>query len=70
MDEEPPLRRGDAASQLSRESLDAYSQEELAARVVLLEAEIARVKAHGQKAAAHRQAAEAFFKPRSDTATR
>ncbi|MBC2664514.1 DUF1192 family protein [Novosphingobium flavum] len=68
MDDEPPLRRGDAANQLSRESLDSYSQEELAERVILLEAEIARVKAHGQKAAAHRLAAEAFFKPPSDTA--
>ena len=61
MDDEPPLRRGDAASQLSRESLDSYSQGELADRVALLEAEIARVTAHGAKAAAHRLAAEAFF---------
>jgi uncharacterized small protein (DUF1192 family) len=68
VDDEPPLRRGDAASQLSRESLDAYSQDELAARIEQLEAEIARVKAHGQKAAAHRLAAEAFFKPPSSTA--
>lgn len=63
MDDEPPFRRGDAASQLSRESLEPYSQEELAERVLLLEAEIARVKAHRDKAAAHRLAAEAFFKP-------
>lgn len=63
MDDEPPLRRGDAASLLSRESLDSYSQEELAERVALLEAEITRVKAHGAKAAAHRLAAEAFFSP-------
>ena len=62
MDDEPPLRRGDAASQLSRESLDSYSQEELTERVALLEAEIARVKAHAAKAAAHRLAAESFFK--------
>jgi uncharacterized small protein (DUF1192 family) len=62
VEDEPPLRRGDAASLLSRESLDSYSQEELAARVLQLESEIARVKAHAGKAAAHRLAAEAFFK--------
>lgn len=65
VEDEPPLRRGDAASQLSRESLDSYSQDELDARVAQLEAEIARVKAHAAKASAHRLAAEAFFKPRS-----
>jgi uncharacterized small protein (DUF1192 family) len=67
VDEDLPLRRGDAASQLSRESLDSYSQEELSARIEQLEAEIARVRAHSGKAAAHRLAAEAFFRPRSDT---
>ena len=35
-----------AASQLAGESLDTYSQDELMARIALLEAEIARVKAH------------------------
>jgi len=67
VEDEVPLRpasgsTGDAASQLASESLDRYSQEDLAARVALLEAEIARVKAHGAAAAAHRLAAEAFFK--------
>ena len=69
MEEEPPVRRGDAATQLARESLDSYSQEELAARIALLEAEIARVKAHSDKAAAHRLAAEAFFKPQNSAAS-
>lgn len=62
MDEDDlPRRRGDAASQLSRESLDTYSQDELADRIALLEAEIARVKAHRDKANAHRAAADALF---------
>ena len=37
------------------------SQAELAERIALLEAEIARVKAHRDKAAAHRAAADALF---------
>ena len=57
-----PRRRGDAAGELSKESLDAYSQDELAERIALLEAEIARVKAHRDKAASHRLAADALFK--------
>jgi len=48
---------------LAGESLDSYSQDELSARVALLEAEIERVRAHGRAAAAHRLAAEAFFRP-------
>lgn len=57
-----PRRRGDAAGELSKESLDTYSQDELAERIELLEAEIARVKAHRDKASAHRLAADALFK--------
>jgi uncharacterized small protein (DUF1192 family) len=60
-----PRPRGDAASLLSGESLDSYSREELGVRIALLEAEIARVAAHRDKAAAHRAAAEAFFKAKS-----
>jgi uncharacterized small protein (DUF1192 family) len=62
-DEERPRPRGDAASQLAGESLDSYSLEELDARVLLLEAEIARVTAHRNQSAAHKLAAEALFKP-------
>ena len=69
MDDEAPLIRGDAASRLAGESLESYSQEELLARIALLEAEIARVRAQHGKAAAHRLAAEAFFKPSTDTGT-
>jgi uncharacterized small protein (DUF1192 family) len=65
MDDDLPRPRGDAACQLARESLDPYSQDELADRIALLEAEIARVKAHRDRAGAHRAAADALFKPRS-----
>lgn len=58
-------KRVGAAACLAGENLEPYSQDELAARIALLEAEIARVKAHGAKAAAHRLAAEAFFKPKA-----
>ncbi|MDD3798705.1 MAG: DUF1192 domain-containing protein [Novosphingobium sp.] len=66
-DDDLPRRRGDAASQLSLESLDSYSQDELDERVGLLEAEIVRVKAHRDRASAHRLAADALFKPRAET---
>jgi uncharacterized small protein (DUF1192 family) len=60
-DDASPRPRGDAASQLAGEDLAPYSQSELAARIALLEAEIARVEKHRQTAAAHRDAAEALF---------
>jgi len=61
--EEPDRPRpvGDAAARLAAEDLAPYSQAELDERVALLEAEIARVKAHRDKAAAHRAAANALF---------
>jgi uncharacterized small protein (DUF1192 family) len=65
MDDDLPRPRGDAAGQLARESLDSYSQDELATRIALLEAEIVRVAAHRDKASAHRAAADQLFKPRS-----
>ena len=64
-DDDRPKSRGDAASQLAKESLDAYSRDELDERVALLEAEIARIRTHRDKADAHRLAAEAFFKPKA-----
>jgi len=66
-DDDLPKRRGDAASQLSKESLDSYSQDELGERIALLQAEIERVKAHRDKASAHRSAADALFKPKAAT---
>ena len=50
-----------AAGLLARESLDRFSREELDHRVALLEAEIARVKAHAKNYEAHRLAAEQLF---------
>ena len=64
MEDDLPRMRHDAAAQLAGESLDAYSQDELMERVAVLEAEIARVKAHHAKAADHRKFADALFKPR------
>lgn len=61
-DEDRPRTRTDAASLLAGEVLGTYSQGELGERIGLLEAEIARVKAHRDKAAAHRLAAEALFR--------
>jgi uncharacterized small protein (DUF1192 family) len=59
-----PRMRGDSASRLSGESLDTYSQDELMARIQLLEAEIERVKAHHAKSADHRKLADSLFSPR------
>ncbi|TNE50768.1 MAG: DUF1192 domain-containing protein [Sphingomonadales bacterium] len=56
-----PRPKGDAASKLAAEDLSPYSQDELGERIEMLETEIARVKAHRDKAAAHRQAADALF---------
>ena len=63
-DDDRPVRRGDAASQLAGESLDRYSLDELDARVELLQAEIERVRAHKARAGAHRAAADALFGPK------
>jgi uncharacterized small protein (DUF1192 family) len=64
-DDDRPRSRTDAASGLAKESLDSYSRDELDARIQLLEAEIVRVRAHRDKAAAHISAADALFRPRS-----
>lgn len=64
MEDDLPRMRSDAAGQLAGESLDSYSQDELMARIQLLEAEIARVKEHHSKADQHRKFADALFKPR------
>jgi uncharacterized small protein (DUF1192 family) len=69
MDDDLPRPKGDLASKLATELLDSFSQDELAERIALLEAEIARVKAQMGKAEAHRLAAEAFFKPPAGTST-
>ncbi len=61
MDDDLPRVKGDAASLLAKELLDPYSQDELCERIALLEAEIARIRAHRDKVSAHRAAAEALF---------
>ena len=63
-DDDLPRMRHDAAARLAGELLDTYSQDELMARIQLLEAEIARVEVHHAKAADHRKIADALFKPR------
>ena len=63
-DERPSLLKSqsaDAASRLASEDLGPYSQDELDARIALLEMEIQRVKDHRHKARAHRAAADALF---------
>jgi len=64
-DDDRPRARTDAAHALAMESLDSYSRDELDARVALLENEIARVRAHRDKAQAHKLAAEALFGSKS-----
>lgn len=63
MDDDRPRPKGDAASLLAGEMLDAYSVEELNERIQLLETEIMRIVAHRDKAKAHLVAAEALFGP-------
>mgnify|MGYP002781136795 FL=1 len=60
-DSERPRPGADAANRLAAEDLAPYSQAELDERIALLHAEIARVTAHRDRAAAHRAAADAFF---------
>jgi uncharacterized small protein (DUF1192 family) len=60
-EDDRPRPRGDAASRLQGELLDSYSRDELAQRIAQLEDEIARARAHRDKATAHMAAAEALF---------
>jgi len=68
MEDDLPRLRGidtfGAASQLASESLDSYSQDELLARIALLDAEVERVKAHHARAAEKRKLADSLFRPR------
>lgn len=57
-----PRRSDDPVALLARQDLDPLSIEELGARIAALEAEIARVKAHRDKAGSHRNSAEALFR--------
>ena len=52
----------DPLTLLLKQDLGPLSQDELAARIESLRAEIARVEAHMQAVSAHRSAAEDLFK--------
>lgn len=69
-DDDRPRRRSPevelgAASLLASESLERYSLDELDARVVLLETEIERIRAHRRASLAHKLAADALFRPKT-----
>jgi len=69
MEDDLPRNRGSQdslghASRLAGEPLDRYSQDELLERIQLLDAEIARVRAHHARASRERDAAEALFRPK------
>ena len=57
----PAPRPGDPITLLATLDLDPYSVAELDARVRALEAEIARTRAHRDKAVHHRASADAIF---------
>lgn len=64
MDADEPMapRSGDLLAQVARQDLDPLSVAELAARIALLEAEIARTQAKLDFASRHRSIADALFK--------
>lgn len=62
MDGDEPRARDDALAALAKQDLDPLSVAELDARVTALEAEIARVKAHRDRAVRHKASAESLFK--------
>ena len=68
MDEpaQPRQARGAIPASLAREDLDLYSMEELDHRVVVLETEIARVRAARERKLSGRAAADALFSRRPD----
>lgn len=57
-----PSRPDDPLTLLQKEDIDRLSVDELDARVVVLEAEIARTKARRHYAVDHKATAEALFK--------
>lgn len=60
-DLEPRPQGGEALKALGREDLDLYAVDELQARIVALEAEIARSKAAIEGKSSKRSAADALF---------
>ncbi len=61
-DELFPRKADDPLTALARQDLDPLSVAELHERVAALEAEIARVRAHTERAVNHRAIADALFK--------
>ncbi|MBU6206219.1 MAG: DUF1192 family protein [Alphaproteobacteria bacterium] len=55
-------RPDDPMRQLVRQELDPLSLDELHARIIALQAEIERTRAHLSRAASHKQAADALFR--------
>jgi uncharacterized small protein (DUF1192 family) len=62
LDDILPKRADDPLVALVRQDLDPFSNDELAARIGALEAEIARTRARMERAVNHRSSAEALFK--------
>ena len=60
-DDDRPKSGTDATSLLAMEDLDRLSLAELDERIAALQAEIARITAHRNRAFAHRAAADALF---------
>ena len=61
-DDDLPRRRDDVLAALIKQPLDPLSVDELSERIDMLEAEIARVKAHRAAATSHKAIADALFK--------
>jgi len=61
-DDDLPRRRDDVLTALIKQPLDPLSVDELGERIEILEAEIARVKAHRSAATSQKAAAEALFR--------
>ncbi len=55
-------RANDPLTLLARQDLDPFSVAECEARIVALEAEIARTRLHTDKAVNHRASAESIFR--------
>lgn len=62
LDDNLPRRSDDPVAMLARQDLGPLSINELDARIAALEAEIARIRSHRDKASGQRASAEALFR--------
>jgi uncharacterized small protein (DUF1192 family) len=62
IDELFPSKPGDPLTELTKQDLGPFSQDELAERITTLKGEIARIEAHMAAVDKHRSAAEELFK--------